>query len=230
MKILLGCPMPFSLAHGGAQIQVEQTKIALEKIGVEVEFLRWWDGGQGGDLIHFFGVPNNELLQQAHAVKMPVVVTQLFTETCNRSDTQLSRQGFFVKAVLALPFGNGIKRQLAWNIYRTCDQNIVGLEAERRVLKIVYGIAPEKISVVPLGLSENYLSAGRGARSENHLICTGTITQRKNSIELAELARAADAPILFVGKPYSPDDPYWLRFKNLIDDRRIIRSSAARRK
>ncbi|HTA95781.1 MAG TPA: glycosyltransferase, partial [Verrucomicrobiae bacterium] len=173
------------------------------------------------DLIHFFGGPDSEYLRQAHTVKIPVVVTQLFTETCNRSDARLLRQGFFVKAALALPFANGIKRQLTWNIYRNCDQNIVGLEAERRVLQIVYGVAPGKISVVPLGLSENYLRAGRGARNENHLVCTGTITQRKNSVELAELARAADVPILFVGKPYSPEDPYWLRFKNLIDDRRV---------
>ena len=110
---------------------------------------------------------------------------------------------------------------MSWDIYRNCDQNIIGLEAERRVLQTVYGVAPGKISVVPLGLSENYLRAGRGARNETHLICTGTITQRKNSVELAELARGADVPVLFVGKPYSPDDPYWLRFKNLIDDRRV---------
>jgi glycosyltransferase involved in cell wall biosynthesis len=213
--------MPFPLAHGGAQTQIEQTKTALEKMGMEVEFLRWWDGKQRGDLIHFFGVPRTEYLQQAHTVKMPVVVTQLFTETCNRSDAQLLRQGFLIKAALALPFGNGIKRQLTWNVYRNCDQNIVGLEAERRVLQTVYGVSPEKISIVPLGLSENYLRAGRGLRNETHLICTGTITQRKNSVELAELAHEADVPVLFVGKPYSPGDPYWLRFKDLIDDRRV---------
>jgi glycosyltransferase involved in cell wall biosynthesis len=222
MKILFDHPLPFALAHGGAQIQIEQTKIALEKIGVEAEFLRWWDGAQSGDLIHFFSVPSSEFLQHAQAVNMPVVITQLFTETCNRSDARLARQGFLVKTILALPFGNGIKHQLAWSIYPRCDQNIVGLEAERRVLQTVYGVAPEKISIVPLGLSENYLRAGHGSRNEKHLICTGTITQRKNSVELAELARAADVPILFVGKPYSPDDPYWLRFKNLIDGRRVI--------
>ena len=32
MKILLHCHVPFLLAHGGAQIQIEQTKAALEKI------------------------------------------------------------------------------------------------------------------------------------------------------------------------------------------------------
>jgi glycosyltransferase involved in cell wall biosynthesis len=222
MKILFYYPLPFRLAHGGAQIQIEKTKAALERAGVEVEYLRWWDGRQSGDLIHVFGLVSDEYLHQARLAQMPVVLTQLFTETCNRSAARLWRQGFFVKTALALPFGNGLKRQLAWNLYRQCDQNIVGLEAERRVLQTVYGVGPAKISVVPLGLSEIYLgAAGAGARKEPHLICTGTITQRKNSVALAELARTADVPILFVGKPYSPDDPYWLRFKNLIDDRRV---------
>jgi glycosyltransferase involved in cell wall biosynthesis len=221
MKVLLDHSNPFLLAHGGVQIQIEQTKAALERAGVEVEFLRWWDDGQRGDLIHFFAVPGNEYLQQARALKLPVVVTQFFTETCNRSDARLRCQGFLIKTALALPFGNGVKRQLSWDAYRNCDQNVVGLEAERAVLQTVYGIPPEKISTVPLGLSEDYLRAGRGSRSETHLICTGTITQRKNSVELARLSRAADVPILFVGKPYSASDPCWLRFKNLIDGRLV---------
>jgi len=207
------------MAHGGAQIQIEQTKAALEKNGVEVEFLRWWDNAQRGDLVHFFGAPGRGYVQHAHVVGLPVVITYLFTETCNRTDTQLKRQGFFVRSLLALPFGNGVKQQLTWNTFRDCDQNVVGLEAERRVLEIVYGVAPEKISIVPLGLSENYLQAGAGSRSETSLICTGTITSRKNSVELARLARAAEIPLLFVGKPYSEADSYWKHFKSLIDGR-----------
>jgi glycosyltransferase involved in cell wall biosynthesis len=95
----------------------------------------------------------------------------------------------------------------------------VGLEAERHVLQTVYGVASENISIVPLGLSENYLRAGSGPRNENHLICTGTITGRKNCMELAQMARAAEVPILFVGKPYSETDDYWQCFKKLIDDK-----------
>jgi glycosyltransferase involved in cell wall biosynthesis len=33
------------------------------------------------------------------------------------------------------------------------------------------------------------------------------------------MARLAQTPLLFVGKPYSLKDPYWLRFQQLIDDR-----------
>ncbi|HEU6447623.1 MAG TPA: glycosyltransferase [Verrucomicrobiae bacterium] len=217
MKVLLNSFVPFALAHGGAQIQINSTRTALEDAGIEAEPLRWWDENQRGDLIHFFGVPTNEYLRIAQTAKIPVVLTQLFTETCNRSDARLRRQGFFIKTALALPFAHGIKQQLTWNIYRNADHNVVGLEAERHVLQTVYGVPSEIISVVPLGLSENYLRAGKGSRNEEHLICTGTITERKNSVELAEMARAAETPILFVGKPYSETDSYWQHFKNLVD-------------
>ena len=219
MRVLFDHPSPFLLAHGGFQIQIEQTKAALEKCGIEVEWLRWWDSRQVGNLIHFFGTASNAYLEQARSVKLPVVVTTLFTETCNRSDAQLARQGRLVRMILALPFGEGVKQQLTWRTYRNCAHNVVGLEAERTVLERVYGVPNEKVSIVPLGLSEAYLRAGAAQRKESHLICTGTITNRKNSIPLAEMAMAAQTPILFVGKPYHPHDPYWLRFQKLIDNR-----------
>jgi glycosyltransferase involved in cell wall biosynthesis len=219
MKILFNHFDPFSLAHGGFQVQIEQTKAALESIGVQVEWLRWWDDQQKYDLIHHFGTVSNTLLLQAKAGGKPVVLTTLFTETCNRSDAQLFRQKRFTQLILGLPFGEGIKRQLTWQTYGRCAQNIVGLECERQVLEQVYQVARERISVVPLGLSQNYLQAGTGHRSQPYLICTGTITARKNCIALAEMAQAAKVPILFIGKPYHPADEYWLKFQALIDSR-----------
>ena len=46
MKVLFDHPNPFLLAHGGFQTQIVQTKVALERIGVEVDWLRWWDDEQ----------------------------------------------------------------------------------------------------------------------------------------------------------------------------------------
>lgn len=217
MKILFDHPDPFLLAHGGFQIQIQQTKAALETIGVEVEYLRWWDSTQKADLIHFFSLAPNGYLQLARTKRIPVVMTTLFTETCNRSDFRLLCQGFLVRLILSAPIGSAIKHQLSWQTYLNATHNIVGLQAEERVLRNVYGVRSDAISVVPLGLSENFLRAGKGKRTESHLICTGTITYRKGSLEIAELAKAAQVPILFVGKPYSPDDPYWLQFEKLID-------------
>jgi glycosyltransferase involved in cell wall biosynthesis len=219
MKVLYDHAHPFFLAHGGLQTEIEQTKAALEKLGVEVEFLRWWDERQRGDLIYFFGFASNDYLLHARDIKLPVVMTPLFTETCNRSDTRLRCQGLLVRMILALPFGEGVKQQLTWRTYHNCTHNIVRLEAERRVLQMVYRVPSGKISVIPSGLSGAYLQAGHGPRNEPHLICTGTITQRKNFVELAEMAHRAQVPILFTGKPYQPNDPYWIRFRKLIDGR-----------
>jgi len=201
MRVLFDHSSPFALAHGGFQIQIEQTAAALRGIGVEVEFLRWWDDAQRGDLIHYFGGASNAYLQQTRSKNVPVVMTTLLTETCNRSNWQLRRQRLFTQAILRLPFGEGVKQQLSWETYHHCTQNVVGLKAERDVLEKVYGVPSTKISVVPLGLSESYLKAGSGHRRGNHLICTGTITERKNSVELAQWAARAHVPILFVGKP-----------------------------
>ena len=57
MKILFDVSTPFMLAHGGAQIQIEQTRAALESIGGPVENLRWWDDAQTGDILHYMGRP-----------------------------------------------------------------------------------------------------------------------------------------------------------------------------
>lgn len=222
MRILFDHPSPFLLAHGGLQIQIQETKRALEQLGISVEYLRWWDAEQKGDLIHFFSPASNKYLKEARLRRLPVVMTTLFTETCNRSDAQLNRQKWLIRLALASPGAENIKEQLAWRSFHNCTQNVVGLEAERRVLETVYGVSAERVSVIPLGLSDAYLAAGRGASNEAHLICTGTITERKNCVELAKMAQATQTPILFVGKPYHLGDPYWLRFKELVDGRWVI--------
>lgn len=219
MKILFNHFLPFALAHGGMQTQIEQTQAALLALGVEVEPLRWWDDRQRGDLIHYFGVAPLSQIQHAQDKDMPLVMTNLFTAACNRTEARLRRQGWLVRTILNLPFGEGIKQQLAWRSFNCCAANIVGLAAERRVLELVYGLPRDQVELVPLGLQTIFLEAGPGQRDGDYLLCAGTITQRKNSVALARLARAAQVPVLFVGKPYAETEPYWQEFRALVDGR-----------
>jgi glycosyltransferase involved in cell wall biosynthesis len=219
MKVLLNHSCPFLLAHGGMQIQIEQTTAALNSAGIEAEPLRWWDAAQRGDLIHYFGAAPLDHIHLMQARGIPLVMTSLFSATCNRPEARLRRQGRFVRTILKLPFGEGIKQQLSWRSYGLCAANVVGLEAERRVLELVYGIPPEKVAVVPLGLDKTFLEAGPGRRDGDYLICAGTIAPKKNSTVIARLARAAQVPVLFVGKPYAKTDPCWAEFQGLLDGR-----------
>lgn len=217
MKILFDHAMPFSLAHGGLQTQVEETKKALELAGVDVEWLRWWDTSQNGDLIHYFGVPPRSYLNQAAIKKIPVVLTHLLTETCNRSDLQLKIQGIVTRALLAIPGWGIIKNQLTWSSLIAAQRVIVGLQAEKHALQAIFRIPEERIAVVPLGLAEQFLQCRNSRRDSDYLVTTGTITERKRAVELAKMAKLAQVPLLFVGKAYSEVEPYWHQFRSLID-------------
>jgi glycosyltransferase involved in cell wall biosynthesis len=222
MKILFAHAGAFALAHGGFQTQIEETKAALQRRHVEVEYLRWWDSEQTGDLIHHFETPSVSFLDLAKARGIPVVITHLFTEACNRPLSKIRIQGWIIRIVLGLPGLGMIQNQLKWLTFRRAAQVIVGLQAEKRVVEIMFDVPSDQISIVPLGLNQDFIGAGKPSRSERHLITTGTITDRKRSIELAVMARKAEVPILFVGKPYSLEDPYWKEFEELIDNRFVF--------
>jgi glycosyltransferase involved in cell wall biosynthesis len=221
MKVLFNCEVPFSLTHGGMQIQIEQSNKALQQIGVETEFLQWWDEKQNGDILHQFGAVPDHLTQFARAKGYKVIVTILLSHQCNRSPRELFVRQMAVASLLSLPLPPRMKAKLPWQAARHYDHLIVGLEAERHVLEQVYGVPREKISIVPLGLPDTFLKAGPALRTENHLVCTGTINPIKKSLELAQIAHQANVPMLFVGKPYDFEGQYWKDFQKLVDGKLI---------
>lgn len=222
MKVIVdNTSLPFFLAHGGAKTQILSTANALRDLGVEVEFARWWEPAQKADIIHVFSVPNRAYIDFAKHKGIVIVNTTLFTGACNRSDLRLTLQGVAISAIRALPnippIGV-IRSRFPWSNYAACDMNIVGLDAEVEVLKRCYGVAESRIRKIPLGLTDAFIRADNGSRDCRYLITTGIITERKRSVELALLAKETGVPICFVGKPYDQSDPYWKKFKSLIDD------------
>src|SRR5271154_4402261 len=98
MKVLFDHQNPFLLMHGGLQIQIEQTKAALDAIGVEAEFLRWWDSEQRGDVIQFYGRPSAAYINFAHQKGIKVVMLQLLTGLGSRAGWARSVQKVVIKA------------------------------------------------------------------------------------------------------------------------------------
>lgn len=222
MKVLFDNPMPFQLAHGGAQTQIEETMRAVAELGVEVEPLRWWDDRQTGDLIHFFGLPNALYSMMAHAQGIPVVATILLTSNCNHPERRLKAQGWARDMISRLPGGRLFRGQTNWADYGLVDRFVVGLKAESRVLELLYGVQPARTSIVPLGLSEAFLQAPPSRRDQDYLVTSGTITDRKRSVDLALMAKEAKVPVLFIGKPYSETEKYWQDFQKLVDGKYVL--------
>jgi glycosyltransferase involved in cell wall biosynthesis len=217
MRILIDHPLPFMLAHGGLQTQIERTKAALEDAGLEAEYLRWWDDSQKGDIIHFFGRPNPSHIDFAHAKGIKYVMSELLTGQGSRTRTQLRIQAgiehTLVKCIPATFLAN-----FRWEAYKKADAFIVLTEWEAEVTRILFNPDNSKLHVVPNGVEpEFFISQDSSPKRGDELVCTATITERKRVLELAEAAVLAKVPVRIVGTPYGKEDPYFRRFLDLAE-------------
>ena len=213
MRILFDHSSPFVLAHGGFQIQIEQTAAALRGLGLEVEFLRWWDETQRGDLIHYFGRPTEGYVEMAQQKGLKVVVADLLTGLGSRSRAQRALQrSLTVAAQRLLP--KSFTARLGWGTFTRADALIALTRWEAQLMREMFDAPAGRVHVVPNGVEEVFLGTAPRERGP-WLVCTATVTERKRVLELAEAAVAAQTPIWIMGKPYAAADPYALRFEQL---------------
>ena len=206
MKIILDCHVPALLAHGGAQIQIEQTQRALAAIGVEAEFMRWWDATQTGDVIHFFGRMPADQIRFAQTKGLKVVMAELLTASGSQNSAQrLARRIFRWTAENFAP--RGIAAAFQWESYRLADACIANTSWEKHLMEYKFGADPKKIFVVPNGVEKVFSQSPVVPRGE-WLVCTATITERKRVLELAQAAVAAQTPVWIIGQAYADNDPY----------------------
>jgi len=217
MKILIDHQLPFLLAHGGLQTQIERTKTALEEAGLEVEYLRWWDDSQKGDIIHFFGRANPSHIDFAHAKSMKYVMSELLTGQGSRSLIQLKIQGMLERALRKF-VPSTFLANFRWDAYHKADACIVLTEWEATVTRVLFAPPPPRLHVVPNGVEpEFFLSRDDQPQRGDELVCTATITARKRVLELAEAAVAAHVPVRILGNPYGTEESYYRRFSALAE-------------
>jgi glycosyltransferase involved in cell wall biosynthesis len=213
MKVLFDHPNPFLLAHGGFQTQIEQTKSGLEANGVEVEYLRWWDERQNGDIIHYFGRPTIWYLEFARQKGMKIILAQLLTGPGSRPPWVLWTQKQCI-AIARRVLPKMITSQFAWDSFQRADACVALTAWEAHLMSYLFGALPEKVHVLPNGVEEVFQSSQAVPRGP-WLVCSATITQRKRVLELAEAAVFAQTPVWIIGKAYAESDPYAQRFHTL---------------
>lgn len=220
MKVLFSHTLPFFLAHGGAQTLIEALMRELTGLGVEVEPVRWWDGKQSGDIIHYVCRPNESSIRFAHEKGFKVVMTDLLDQTASRSKQRLFIQRTVIQATKR--FVPTLTGRFTWGIYRELDAMVFAVDHEWDVAKYLFDAHPQRGYVVPHGLEHEALAElVRPASEGDYLVSAATIHPRKNTVLLAEAAREAKVPVVFLGKPYSETNDYFQRFKALIDDKYV---------
>lgn len=219
MKVLFDHPNPFLLAHGGFQIQIEQTKKALEEIGVEAEWLRWWDSDQSGNIIHFFGRPSGGYIDFAHQKGLKVAMSELLTGLGSRSESQRRLQKTLMNISQQL-LPSSFTARLSWDAYQKSDAIIALTPWEKQLMIEMFDAPPGRVHVVPNGVEDIFFAEPeRGKLNPDRskwLVCTATITPRKRVLELTESAILAETPMWIIGKPYSETDPYFLHFLDIV--------------
>jgi glycosyltransferase involved in cell wall biosynthesis len=213
MKVLFDHPDPFLLAHGGVQTQIEQTKAGLEANGVEVEYLRWWDQGQKGDLIHYFGRTPLWYLEFAQSKGLKLVLAQLLGGPGARSAKALLAQKTAMTVARRF-FPKVTVERFAWDSFRRADACVALTPWEAHLMSYLFGAPRENVHVVPNGVEEIFLNSSAAPRGP-WLVCTGTIRDIKRVLELAQAAVEAQTPVWIIGKAYSDDDDYAQRFFEL---------------
>ena len=210
MKILLENHTPFMLAHGGAQIQIEQTKAALEKLGVTVEPLRWWDESQSGDVLHHFARIPIHIQRLAHQKGMKVVMSAFMGGLGARQAWKRFLQRLALRAVRPVA-PRRLRDLFGWDSYRLLDAIIALTPYEASLLTRIHNAPPSRVHVIPNGVEDVFLN-GQPAPRGKWLVCTATIIELKGVLKLAQMAVQSKTPLWFIGQPYADGDDYARRF------------------
>ncbi|WCJ60862.1 glycosyltransferase family 4 protein [Fontisphaera persica] len=219
MKILFSHDIPFHLAHGGSQTHIESLMRELAALGEEVEPERWWDEQQTGDIIHYIGRRAPAVnVRLAHQKGYKVVMTEFLDMTASRPRRQLWLQRLLVR--LGMRFLPAFTTRLSWESFRTVDALIFCSPIEPAVAQYLFDADPQRCHYISHGLEADVLAAlAQPDAEEDYLISMATIAPRKRTVWLAEAARSAQVPVLFLGKPYAETDSYYQQFCALVDNR-----------
>jgi len=218
MKVIFSHNLPFSLAHGGMQTLIESLMRELPLLGIEVEPERWWDPNQTCDIMHFVQRPHPGNVRLAKQKGRKTVMSESFDVVASESKYRLFMRTCATRAARALI--PSFDKRLSF--YCELDAIVYNVPHEWDAVRQIYHLPSEKGFVVPIGLEPAAIEALAAAQSEcNYLVSVGTICPRKNSVLLATCAKKAGVPVLFVGKPFSEDDPYYQQFLALVDDKYV---------
>ena len=219
MKVLFHVDHSFAWAHGGVQNLVEHLLKFLPIYGVDAEPLRWWDASQHGDILHVFYKPG-AVIELAKQKGLKIVANIFLDNFSSMNRTELFVRRVYINAFKKIFRNNAVN--LGWFYGEVSDAYVYPSEHEAVLGKYLFNAKPEKSFTVLHGVDDQYFSdETNDSRRSNYLVAIGTISQRKNNLQLAKIAKKARVPIVFLGKPYG-ENSYFDEFRSLIDDEHVI--------
>lgn len=193
---------PYSMASGGMEVTQDRVAESLEKAGVYVEKLDYWNPKLTANVAHVFGSELGvaHIVSKLYGLGIPVVTTAMFTPI---------HPLWLYKVARAIPL---LRTKSTMSVRRELLQKSSAVVAispvEVELLKQFIGLPANVIHMVPNAVSPQFFTTTAdefrrrtGIMTDNIVLCVGTIEPRKNQLRVIEAVRGLGAELVFIGNP-----------------------------
>lgn len=231
MKVLLMDTTCAFLTPGGKTTHALKLQKYLSEVScVKVEFARWWDASQSdADVIHFLeAIPDSALEAKRRGIK--TFFSMIMDFQTNLTGWPAVKMAFRTYMKTHLPFGLSNRISSGkWNAYPYIDKFHFMHEQDRNTGIKYYPkyITPESSVVIPHAYDPDdmyisrHLDITQMGFPRKYLISCANINPRKQTVLLAQMAKRAEVPIVFMGSKVDTD-PYFLSFQSEIDNKFVF--------
>ena len=227
MKVLLFDTTNAFLTPGGKTTHALKLQQELEKLGVNIEFARWWDKSQDDcDIIHFLA-PVPHIAKLAKGKGMKTFLSLIFDYESNKPLKEQKKTIFKNRIIDKLP--GVLSSNAYWKSFPFMDKIQFMHEYDKNTALKYFPkyIDEDKVLIIPHAFDPSDMNISNGLNitelnfPKKYLISCANISERKQSLLLAKYAKKAQVPIVFLGSS-TLTDLYFIRFQKEIDNQFVF--------
>jgi hypothetical protein len=224
MKVLLFDTTQAYLTPGGKTVHAIKLQQEISKLGVSIEFARWWDESLNDfDIIHLLSSSNTTTIKNSSALGKKVLFTMIMDHATSKSKLDHIAHRIFNRFIEILP--TNIKQRISWTHLHHIDKFVFMHQYDKECALSYYPkqISKHKTIVIPHAFDPSDLIVKETIQLNvdlpaKYLISCGHVSQRKQSVLLAQYAKQAKVPIVFIGSG-NPNDLYFRNFLDEVDNK-----------
>ena len=208
MKICFATYQSVMLLKGGPRTQILQTKLCLEKLGVEVSLFNSWQefSKEDFDYVHIFGanIGTYHFAREIHKIGIPLIVTPIFFTRRSQSIVNfIVKSDFLIKRYVR---GTWTDYGIVSEICSWAKWVLPNTEKEAQLIIKGFCINRDKIRVVPNGVEKRFYDSDpsifiKQYGIENFILNVGHIgPERKNVLNLIKALENIEQPAVIIGR------------------------------
>lgn len=227
MKVLLYDSTCAYLTPGGKTTHAIKLQQEISKLGVDIQFARWWDKEQeDADILHFL-VADAKMARLAKEKGMKTFFSMIFDFESNKSERQKQIQILKNKLIDKLPAS--VRSAAYWQALSYMDKiQFMHKYDKKNALRYFPNFIDEDKTIIiphaydPLEMNiSTHLDINDMHFPMKYLISVANISERKQSIKLARLAKKAHVPVVFMGG-HNVTDSYFKSFEQEVDNQYVF--------